>query len=94
MALNLLHANDAPGQYPSSWYRATATPLDPFPALAGDTRADVCIIGAGYTGLSAALHLVERGYSVVLLEAQRVALVPLAAMAVSLDPGSGRIRKS
>ena len=35
-------------------------------------RADICIIGAGYTGLSAALHLAQRGYDVVVLEAQRV----------------------
>lgn len=34
--------------------------------------ADVCIVGAGYTGLSAALHLAERGLNVVVLEAQRV----------------------
>lgn len=72
MPLNLLHANDRPGQYPNSWYAATATSLDPFPALEGDVRADVCIIGAGYTGLSAALHLAQAGRRVVVLEAHRV----------------------
>jgi gamma-glutamylputrescine oxidase len=40
--------------------------------LQGETRADVCVVGAGYTGLSAALHLAERGLDVVVLEAHRV----------------------
>lgn len=70
--MNLLHVNDRPGAHPPSWYAATATPLPAFAALAGAQRADVCIVGAGYTGLSAALHLAERGLRVVLLEAQRV----------------------
>ncbi|AVO39457.1 NAD(P)/FAD-dependent oxidoreductase [Pukyongiella litopenaei] len=70
--MNLLHANDRQGEYPASWYTATATALDPFPPLRGETRADVCVIGGGYTGLSAALHLAEAGLDVVLLEAQRV----------------------
>ncbi|TDK43143.1 NAD(P)/FAD-dependent oxidoreductase [Antarcticimicrobium luteum] len=72
MGLNLLYSNDKTGVYPNSWYAATAHDLPPFPALEGDTRADVCVVGAGYTGLSAALHLAEAGLSVVLLEAQRV----------------------
>ncbi|MEO0937297.1 MAG: FAD-binding oxidoreductase [Pseudomonadota bacterium] len=72
MPLNLLHANDEPGAYPASWYAATAEPLAPFDALSGEVRADVCIVGAGYTGLSAALHLAEAGRKVVVLEAQRV----------------------
>ncbi len=72
MRLNLLHANDRAGEYPPSYYAATATPLAPFPALQGAARADVCIVGGGYTGLSAALHLAERGLSVVLLEAHRM----------------------
>ena len=70
--MNLLYANDRPGQYPDSWYAATATPLDPFERLKGQARADVCVIGAGYTGLSAALHLAEAGRDVVLLDAHRV----------------------
>jgi len=70
--MNLLHANDRAGEYPPSYYAATATPLAPFPALMGQRRADVCIIGGGYTGLSAALHLAQAGFDVVLLEAHRV----------------------
>ncbi len=70
--MNLLFSNDKRGQYPDSWYAATATPLDPFPTLKGEITADVCVVGAGYTGLSTALHLAEKGYSVVVLEAQRV----------------------
>lgn len=70
--MNLLYANDVRGAYPQSWYAATTTPLDPFDPLQGDTRADVCVVGAGYTGLSAALHLAQAGRDVVLLDAQRV----------------------
>ncbi|MCO4825765.1 MAG: FAD-binding oxidoreductase [Amylibacter sp.] len=70
--MNLLYSNDKRGQYPDSWYAATATPLDPFPKLKGAHTFDVCVIGAGYTGLSTALHLAERGYSVAVIEAHRV----------------------
>ena len=70
--MNLLYANDARGAYPNSWYAATATPLERFAPLKGATKADVCVIGGGYTGLSAALHLAEMGRDVVLLDAQRV----------------------
>jgi protoporphyrinogen oxidase len=70
--VDLLTANDRPGAYPASWYAATATPLPPFPEHKGEAAADVCVVGGGYTGLSAALHLAEAGYDVVLLEAQRV----------------------
>ena len=70
--MNLLHANDRRGEYPESWYAATVGALPPFPPLRRAARADVCVVGAGYTGLSAALHLAEAGLSVVLLEAQRV----------------------
>ncbi|MFV1465684.1 MULTISPECIES: NAD(P)/FAD-dependent oxidoreductase [unclassified Phaeobacter] len=72
MGLNLLYSNDRKGTYPDSWYAATATPLAPFAPLTGDARADVCVVGGGYTGLSAALHLAESGRSVILLEANRV----------------------
>jgi len=40
--------------------------------LEGEHRADVCVIGGGFTGLSAALNLAERGMQVVLLEAERI----------------------
>ncbi len=55
-----------------SWYAATADLAAPCPALTGTVRADVCVIGGGYTGLSAALHLAEAGLDVVLLEASKL----------------------
>ncbi|MEP2830699.1 FAD-binding oxidoreductase [Parvibaculum sp.] len=58
--------------HPPSYYAATANNDAPVTQLAGDEEADVCIVGAGYTGLSAALHLAERGYSVAVLEAERI----------------------
>jgi gamma-glutamylputrescine oxidase len=70
--MDLLTANDRPGEYPPSWYAATAAPLAPFPRLEGGTQADICVVGGGYTGLSAALHLAEAGFSVALIDAQRV----------------------
>ena len=70
--VNLLHANDTGGAYPDSWYAATAKGLVERPALNGERRADVAIVGAGFTGLSAALHLAEKGYDVVVLDAHRV----------------------
>ncbi|MHA7876998.1 NAD(P)/FAD-dependent oxidoreductase [Roseivivax sp.] len=69
--MNLLYANDTQGRYPASFYAETAPLPEPAPALQGDTKADVCVVGAGYTGLSAALHLAEMGRDVVLVEAHR-----------------------
>src|SRR5580693_8511378 len=51
-------------------YQDTAEPAAPTPALEGDVRADVAVIGGGITGLSSALHPAERGAKVVLLEAE------------------------
>lgn len=70
--MNLLYANDRRGQYPPSLYADSRAELAPFPPLKGETQADVGIVGGGYTGLSAALHLARRGYRVVLVEAHRV----------------------
>lgn len=55
-----------------SWYGRTAAPFPALPPLRGRETADVCIIGAGYTGLSAALELAAKGWSVAVLEAARV----------------------
>ena len=59
---------EARGQ-PRSLWAATATSVDPFPTLREGQRAEVAVIGGGYTGCSAALYLAERGVDTVLLEA-------------------------
>ncbi|MBN7784536.1 FAD-binding oxidoreductase [Ponticoccus gilvus] len=69
--MDLLFANDRRGAYPDSWYAASVNLPEARPALRGAVRADVCVVGGGYTGLSAALHLAEAGLDVVLLEAHR-----------------------
>jgi len=70
--MNLLYSNDRPGEYPDSWYAATAGPYGSFPELKGETRAEVCVVGGGFTGLSTALHLARAGMDVALIEAHRV----------------------
>jgi gamma-glutamylputrescine oxidase len=69
--LNLMNAQTS--VYPDSYYTASANLSLDLPTLIGEERADVCVIGGGYTGLSSAIHLAERGYQVVLLEAERIA---------------------
>ncbi len=58
--------------YPPSHHASAARLLPEFTPLGGDQRYDVAIVGAGYTSLSAALHLAQLGYKVCVLEAQRV----------------------
>jgi len=85
--MNLLFANDRAGQYPDSYYAATAAPLALQPSLKGAVRADVCIVGGGYTGLSAALHLAERGYNTRLLEAHRLGFGASGRNGGQIGPG-------
>ena len=59
-------------EHTGSYYAASANEVTGYPGLTGAHRADVCVIGAGFTGVATALTLAERGYSVVLLEANRV----------------------
>jgi gamma-glutamylputrescine oxidase len=55
-----------------SWYRASAKPAPGYPRLLEEIAADVCVVGAGYTGLSAGLELAKAGYRTVVLEAETV----------------------
>ena len=57
-------------EIPQGWYGASAAPAPSREALSGARQADVCIVGGGYTGLSAALHLAQSGAKVALLEAE------------------------
>ncbi len=58
--------------YLDTYYLASARPAPPTAALRGALSTDVCVVGGGIAGCSAALTLAERGYRVVLLEGQRI----------------------
>ena len=58
--------------YPQSYYAFSANPVPQRPLLIGECETDVCVIGAGYTGLSTALFLLENGFRVTVLEAAQV----------------------
>ena len=56
----------------TSYYAASASDKTIRPSLEGDISADICVIGAGFTGLSTAIHLAEKGFKVVVLEGSLV----------------------
>ncbi|MDH3434000.1 MAG: FAD-binding oxidoreductase, partial [Gammaproteobacteria bacterium] len=56
----------------ASYYAATRSSDKSYPALEGEHRCDVAVVGGGFTGVSTALHLAERGYDVALIEANRI----------------------
>jgi glycine/D-amino acid oxidase-like deaminating enzyme len=58
--------------HPDSYYAATRNRAPDYPALQGDIETDVCVVGGGFTGIATALTLAERGYSVVVLEQNRI----------------------
>ncbi len=59
-------------EHTQSYYAATANWQTDYAVLAGEHRCDVAVVGAGFTGLSTALYLAERGYDVAIIEANRV----------------------
>jgi gamma-glutamylputrescine oxidase len=61
-----------PLPYVSSYYAASSHPGQSRPPLAGALECEVCVVGGGIAGCSAALHLAERGLKVVLLEQHRI----------------------
>jgi len=61
-----------PQTHTGSYYAATVNDVTDFAPLLGEQNTDVCVIGAGFTGISTALHLAERGYNVHVIEANRV----------------------
>ena len=59
-------------EHASSYYAASRKLKIEYPSLVGEHRCDVAVVGAGFTGVSTALYLAERGYDVALVEANRI----------------------
>lgn len=59
-------------EHTHSWYAATRNQQPVWPSLQGSLDVDVCVVGAGFTGVNTALELAQRGFRVALLEARRV----------------------
>ncbi|MFD2882762.1 NAD(P)/FAD-dependent oxidoreductase [Pseudomonas lini] len=83
--------------FPTTWYSQTSLPRAARSVLNSHETCDVCIIGAGIAGLTAALELTRRGKRVVILEAHQVAWGASGRNGGVVSPGwaegSGAIRK-
>ena len=67
-----MRTNEQKQEHTGSWYAATLNDDTRYPALEGGHRVDICVVGAGFTGVNTALELAERGYKVAVVEANRV----------------------
>lgn len=72
MMSTAINAYAGDGNYPGSYYAASANAAPERPVIEGTVDTDVCVVGAGYSGLSTALHLAEKGYKVTVVEGARV----------------------
>ena len=72
---------------PQGYYAASATAAAPRPPLDGDAKADICVVGGGYTGLSAALHAARAGAKVVLVEAETIGFAASGRNGGQIHPG-------
>ncbi|HEX4302189.1 MAG TPA: FAD-binding oxidoreductase [Rhizomicrobium sp.] len=72
---------------PQGYYAASAADTTPLPALNSELRADICVIGGGFTGLSAALHAARAGAKVVLVEAQTIGFAASGRNGGQIHPG-------
>ena len=63
---------NASSPYPPSYYAASRNIIRQPRVLEGPVEADICVVGAGYSGLSAAISLAEHGFKVVVVEAAEV----------------------
>ncbi len=70
-----------------NFYEATRNGVTSYERLSGAQQADVCVIGGGFTGVSAALALAERGYNVILLEAETIGFGASGRNGGQLIPG-------
>lgn len=68
---NIPHYSEQ-GQYPGSYYAASANEKPEYPTLKTSIETEICVVGGGYSGLSAAVHLSETGHQVTLLEGAQI----------------------
>lgn len=73
---------------PQCWYTSTIPPLPKFPTLEGEQQADICIVGAGITGCTAAAALAGAGLSVRVIEAGTIAFGASGRSGGQIIPGS------
>lgn len=66
------HPYAGDGSHCRSYYAASANPSPQRPELTGAQVTEICVVGAGYLGLSTALHLAEKGHKVAIVEGARV----------------------
>ena len=92
--IDLLKINDPKGELPDSFYKYSIKKDIKYPTLSKNYKSQICIIGAGFTGLSAGLCLAESGFDVIILEANReLVLAHPVEMEVKLGQGKDGIKK-
>jgi len=67
-----MRATDQKQEHTGSYYAASVNEVTDYPELEGAKSVDICVVGAGFTGVATALTLAERGFSVALVEANRI----------------------